>query len=119
MPLESQPPDSVSPDAAVFRCEVSGKRDTAKVRALGELDLGTVAILDAKLAELREAGFRLMIADLSGLSFIDSTGLRCILEWDAEARRGNISIALVQGPRAVQRVFELTGTAARLRFVDA
>jgi anti-anti-sigma factor len=89
------------------------------VRALGELDLATVPILEAEVAQLREAGFRRLVLDLSGLGFIDSTGLRCIVALDADARRDGFSIALVAGPPAVQRVFELTGTTAQLPFIDA
>ena len=59
-----------------------------------------------QMVALRNAGFRRLILDLSCLEFIDSTGLRCILECDAEARRDGS--ALIPGSQAVQRVFELT-----------
>ena len=58
-----------------------------------------------------------LILDLSQLEFMDSTGLRLILRWDAEARKDGFSIGLVPGPPVVQRVFELTGTAAALPFI--
>jgi hypothetical protein len=53
-----------------------------------------------------------------GLGFIDSTGLRCILDLDAESRLDGFSIALIQGPPAVRRVFELTNTDTLLRFIQ-
>jgi anti-sigma B factor antagonist len=59
-----------------------------------------------------------LILDLSGLEFMDSTGLRCILTCDAEARRDPFTIALIPGPPAVQRVFELTNTRTHLPFID-
>lgn len=86
------------------------------IQAVGELDLATVAILDAELASLRDAGFRRLILDLSSLDFMDSTGLRCILRYDAEARQDGFSIALIPGPPAVHRVFQVTQTEARLPF---
>jgi anti-anti-sigma regulatory factor len=43
-----------------------------------------------------------VVLDLSRLGFIDCTGLRCILELDAEARNDGFSIELVPGPPVVQ-----------------
>jgi anti-anti-sigma factor len=60
-----------------------------------------------------------LILDLRRLEFIDSTGLRCILEFDAEARQDGCTLALIPGPKPVQRVFELTDTRARLPFIDS
>jgi anti-sigma B factor antagonist len=114
-PAHSVPP----PDAESFRCDVSRKDRTATVNVVGALDLATVPVLDNQVAELRDAGFRRLILDLRGLDFIDSTGLRGILRYDAEARLDGFSIELIQGPAAVQRVFELTGTTDHLPFIDA
>jgi len=85
----------------------------------GALDVATAPILDARIGELRGAGFRRLILDLSQLGFMDSTGLRLMLTWDAEARQDGFSIEFVPGRPAVQRVFELTGTASMLPFVAA
>ncbi len=111
-------PKPLCPDAEPFRCDVSRERGTARVRPVGALDLATAPVLEAQVAELRAAGVRNVVLDLSALAFIDSTGLRCVLRLDAEARRDGFSIAFVPGPRAVQRVFDVTRTAARLTFVD-
>jgi anti-anti-sigma factor len=59
-----------------------------------------------------------LVLDLANLEFIDSTGLRCILDLEAESRQDGFSIALIQGPPAVRRIFELTKTDTRLRFVE-
>ena len=113
MPAGSEPSQLPEP----FRCEISREDTTATVRAIGELDRATVPVLDDHLAELRDAGFRRLILDLRGLDFIDSTGLRLILDYDSQARNDGSSIALIRGPSAVQRIFELTGTSAQLQFV--
>lgn len=111
----SQPPPTAQP----FHCRVSRQDGTAIVRAIGELDLATVQILDDQLAALRDAGCRRLILDLRNLAFIDSAGLHCILRHDAQARQDGFSIELVQGPPAVRRIFEITGTNAHLPFTDA
>jgi anti-sigma B factor antagonist len=112
-------PYTPEPDAEPFRCEVSRAGAAATVRAVGALDVASVPVLDDQLAELRNAGFRRLIIDLRGLHFMDSTGLHCILKYDALARNDGFSIELIRGSRAVQRVFDVTGTAAQLPFADA
>jgi anti-anti-sigma factor len=118
MPTEPPRP-TPPPDAEPFRCQVSLEHDSARLRAIGELDVGTVPILQAEIAALRDAGVRRMILDLHSLEFMDSTGLHCILDTDAaEARQDGFSIALIAGPPSVRRVFELTNTEAHLPFID-
>jgi anti-sigma B factor antagonist len=98
---------------------VSRESDTASVRTVGELDLATVPVLSAQIADLRQAGCRHVIIDLSDLTFMDSTGLCLILECYAESRRDGFTMALLAGPPAVQHVFDLTDTTAHLPFIDS
>lgn len=107
------------PDNAPFRCLVSRDGDAGRVVTVGELDIATTPILEAEIEAIRSAGARRLTIDLSGLDFIDSTGLRCLLDCEAEARRDGFALSLAPGPDAVQRVFELTGTRTRLPFVDS
>jgi anti-anti-sigma factor len=115
---ESEPLSALPPEAELFRCEISHERDTAHIRAVGELDVATVPILATELAALRDAGFQNWLLDLSSLEFLDSSGLHCILEYHAESQRDGFSLALISGPPAVQRIFELTSTEAELAFID-
>jgi anti-sigma B factor antagonist len=101
-----------------FRCEVEPRRDVVYVRPFGELDLLTVPVLERELKELAGAGFARLVLDLRGLRFLDSTGLRLILEWDAKARSDGLSFAVIRGPAAVHRLFELTGTTQTFSFVE-
>jgi anti-anti-sigma factor len=117
MSSDSHPSHELA-DREHFRCEVSRDRDRVRLRVLGDLDLATVGILQARFAELRGDGVRQVTLDLSALAFMDSTGLRCVLDRDAEARQDGVTLALIPGPPAVQRVFEVTGTVTRLPFVD-
>jgi anti-anti-sigma factor len=117
MPAEANLQPPYPPDAEPFSCAVQPERDAVRVFALGALDMATAPVLEAQLAELREAGFRRLILDLSRLDFMDSTGLRLILATDVAARGDGFSIAVVPGPPAVQRVFETTGTMNVVPFV--
>jgi anti-anti-sigma factor len=55
---------------------------------------------------------------LSDLAFMDSTGLRFLIQCYAESGEDGFTMALLAGPPAVQRVFELTDTTTRLPFID-
>jgi hypothetical protein len=50
------------------------ERDSVRVVPVGELDLATVPILEARSPELREAGARPVLRGVRGLLFIDSVG---------------------------------------------
>jgi anti-anti-sigma factor len=87
------------------RLKISSAVDdgTVSLALEGELDLAGAPDMEASLAAVeRDAPTRLVI-DLSRLQFIDSTGLRLLLQADARAKE-------------VQRVFEVTGALAILRF---
>ena len=119
MSPEPQPSPILPPDEEPFRCEVTPQRDTVVVRPVGELDLVNAPALEAQINALREAGFRRLVLDLRGLSFMDCRGLHLILRCDAMARGDGLALKLIPGTRAVQRVFEIAGVAERLPFVTA
>src|SRR5215213_9708506 len=102
----------------LFHCEVQPDREGVRIRPVGEVDLATVDVVQAQLAELKARGFSQLTLDLRAVSFMDSTGLRMILEWDASSRVDGFAFRLVAGSPAVQRLFDLTGTRERLDFVE-
>jgi anti-anti-sigma factor len=55
---------------------------------------------------------------LSGLQFLDSTGLHTLVRAQARWRAGGREISLLRGPRAVQRVFDLTQATRLFTFED-
>jgi anti-sigma B factor antagonist len=102
-----------------FSCDVHPDRDRVIVRLTGELDLAEAPIVAKTIEELLEVGFDRIVIDLRSLSFMDSTGLRMLLDARRTARAGRAELALVRGPREVQRVFEITGTESLFAFRDA
>jgi stage II sporulation protein AA (anti-sigma F factor antagonist) len=65
---------------------------------------------------LARGSTRALTLDLSGLEFIDSSGLAAIVYADSSCERNGHEFAVICGPDAVQRVFELSGLAATLPF---
>ena len=82
----------------------------------GELDAASAPALEKQLKRLQWAGASSIVVDLSGLDFIDSTGLHALILAARRAPDGQLS--LLRGPRSVHRVFELTGMDDRLPFAD-
>jgi len=105
-------------DADQLRCEVAPDGDFVRVRPVGALDVSTAPVLRGKVEELRAAGFKRVLLDLSGLEFMDSSGVHLTLALDAEARSDGFTLGLVPGPEPVQRLFALTETIERLPFTE-
>jgi anti-anti-sigma factor len=85
---------------------------------VGELDLSTVAKVQEELRRVEASSPATVVVDLSKLTFLDSTGLRCIVTADERARAEGRRIVIVRGPDAVQRVFAITRLEERLEMVD-
>jgi anti-sigma B factor antagonist len=85
---------------------------------MGELDLSTVAKVQEELRRVEAGSPPTMVVDLSKLTFLDSTGLRCIVTADERARGEGRRMVIVRGPDPVQRVFSITRLEERLEMVD-
>jgi anti-sigma B factor antagonist len=105
-------------DVEHFRVEVAQRHDHVRVSPVGEVDMSTADEVRAEVDRVREAGFTSVVLDLRSTLFMDSTGLRLVLDLDTAARDGGWELAIVPGPRSVQRVFEVTRAVDRLRFVE-
>jgi anti-sigma B factor antagonist len=84
----------------------------------GELDVSTAPKVDQALRQLEEEGPSIIVVDLRGLTFLDSSGLRLILEADSRARLADRRLLVVPGPPEVQRVFRVTLTDSRIEFIE-
>ena len=95
----------------------SERNDDEQVIALaGELDLDGAQRVSQELQRAAAADVRRIVLDLSNLKFIDSSGVRLIVEADARSETEGAKLALIRGPQPVHRVFELTVVAERLTF---
>ena len=90
----------------------------ALVSLSGELDISAVAQVEEELQKVEAKGPQAVVLDLRNLTFMDSSGLRLVLEADMRARREARRFAIVPGPEAVHRVFLIALLDKRLEFVD-
>lgn len=85
----------------------------------GEIDVLTAAGLRVALARAVSVDGAGVLLDMRGVTFIDSTGIRTLLEAarDAESRAGGLSLLISDGP--VSRVFDLMGLREWIDVRDA
>jgi anti-anti-sigma factor len=101
-----------------FDLQTERNGDVVHVSLSGELDLASVPRLDAELSEIEADAPAVLIIDLSGLQFMDSSGLRALVMADERARAQSRRLAIVPGPPMVKRVFEITKLDQRLDLVE-
>jgi anti-sigma B factor antagonist len=109
--LEGLPPS--------FEVKIQQEPSAVLVKLSGEFDLGSKPKFESEIAtlisDLKPAS---LVLDLSGVTFIDSSGLRTIVELYGQARDDSIDFAVMPGPREVQALFELTGLDRVLPMMD-
>lgn len=100
--------------------EVVTEDEDGRVRVAlrGELDLSTVGKVQDELRRVEASAPPVLVLDLSKLTFLDSTGLRCLVTADERGREEGRRVVIVRGPEPVQRVFSITRLEERLDMVD-
>ena len=84
----------------------------------GDLDLATVPLLQEHLDRAMRSG-AVVVIDLAGLGFIDSSGLEVLVRADRQLRASGGQLVLLGGSRAVYRVFELAGVDRYFAWFDS
>jgi anti-sigma B factor antagonist len=84
----------------------------------GELDIGTATAAHKRLINLELRPGEQLALDLSGLTFMDSTGIRLVLRARQHALKHGAAFVVVRGPDAVMRALELVGLDQQLELVD-
>jgi anti-sigma B factor antagonist len=102
----------------ILEVETVDRDGLVHVALRGELDLSTVSKVQDELDRIEKSSPPTVVLDLSKLSFLDSTGLRCLVTADERARQAGRRVVLVRGPDPVQRVFTITRLEERLEMVD-
>jgi anti-sigma B factor antagonist len=91
-----------------LRTEVSSLNGWTVVSVYGELDVASAPELRERLIELVTGGAHLLILDLEGLDFLDSTGLGAIISALKRARTNGGDLRLVCTQSRIRRLFEIT-----------
>ncbi|MEA2227564.1 MAG: anti-sigma factor antagonist [bacterium] len=83
----------------------------ARLELTGELDIGTGAQLDSALTRVLDDGFRDVVVDLGGTTFLDSSGLAALIRAarTVDAARGTMTVLSPPGSEA-RLVIEMSRT---------
>ncbi len=90
--------------------EVRRAGDAAVVAARGDIDLSSLSRAAAALDGAR-VGASSLVLDLREVGFMDTSGLRLVIEEQRRAAACGYHFAVVRGSSRVQRLFEIAGLA--------
>jgi anti-anti-sigma factor len=97
-----------------FTLRLEPDRERLVVAPAGELDIETAEQLTAAMLGPLDSGFRHVVADLRGVTFIDSSGIRSLWQAHQHAERDGARLSVIIGDGHVRRALALTGLLDRL-----
>lgn len=93
--------------------DASSRGGWSIITVSGEVDLATAPAVRRAFEDLRESADA-VVADLSGVSFMDSTGLRVLIAAHEELEKAGGRFAVIPGDGAVARLLEITGVKSHI-----
>jgi anti-sigma B factor antagonist len=90
--------------------------DNGRVRLSGELDLASVAGVEQAVDAALAQGVRMLTLELSGLSFVDSSGLRLFIVLSQRATAEGWKFSMTQPQEQAMTVFRVSGLIENLPF---
>ena len=117
------PGDSTPRPAAALICDlaeltISSQRtgDTHTITLAGELDLMGAGPLAAELQRVEATDARVIVLDLSALTFMDSSGLRVLVLAHKRSQAGLGRLVITRPNGAALRIVEVAGLLDTLPF---
>ena len=92
--------------------------DRVALELEGELDMENAATLDEQLLRAEDSDAKRIVLDLSGLEFIDSTGLKAVLLAQRRSTEDSGRLRIVRGTSEVAKLLELTAIDQSLDLLD-
>jgi anti-anti-sigma factor len=111
-------PVAAPSDAAAFGIAIERRNGDVRVALRGELDYDTCAALREELEALETEHPRLLLIDLRGLTFMDSSGLRELATAVRRGRQDGRRVVLVKGSGPVDSVLAITRAEDAMETVD-
>ncbi len=100
-----------------FRIETEASDERCTIRAIGELDIAASEPVTEAVRRAGDSGAAVIVLDLGGVTFIDSAGVRCVLQAVAASRADSDKLRIGRDySEPVRRLFELVGAADRLPY---
>jgi anti-anti-sigma factor len=97
---------------------LNGRRPQVVLELSGELDVSNANAAHKRMLGLDLRPGSQLVLDLRELTFMDSTGIRLILQASEHARMHGAGLVVVRPPAAVMRVISLVGLDEQLDIVE-
>jgi anti-anti-sigma factor len=108
-------PTAASPAAAeAFAAEIRDTGGIWLISASGDIDLDSAPELEAVLRQAIDAAPSRVIVELKSVTFLDSSGLRVLVEAQRGLSDAGAALVIDGMSEAVRRVLEVTGLLAEL-----
>jgi anti-anti-sigma factor len=91
---------------------------SARMALYGEFDIASADDATRALEELLGRGLDAVVVDLSGLDFMDSTGVKFLVDGRDKAHALGVRLSLVHGGDPVRRVLTVSGVTALFEYQD-
>jgi anti-sigma B factor antagonist len=107
----------MSPRTPAFGVRAQALERAHVVAPRGELDLFTAEAVEEAL-RARDDSCEVVVLDLRAVTFLDTSGMRLVVEAVHELERAGVRFAVLRGGPEVQRLFVLARLDDRLPFFD-
>jgi anti-sigma B factor antagonist len=105
--------------APSFDLDVVREGSSARIAPAGELDIATAPRLEQAIAEVIGDDGADLVLDLRALTFMDSTGLRTLVQTHQRAQSEGFNLAIWRGPHQIDRLLAVSGLEDVLPLSDA
>jgi anti-sigma B factor antagonist len=105
------------PGAAELEIDDVVEAGKHRLALTGELDLATADEFESAVRQICADRAEELVLHLGGLVFMDSVGLRALMEAMSMCEQHGCSLRITHAREPVKRLFDLTGVAEKLPFV--
>jgi anti-anti-sigma factor len=106
------------PQPQQFSIRVEQDGPGVALRLEGEMDIACVDAFQDAVRTCMANGSTDLLVDLSELTFIDSSGLRMLIELWERSRGNGLDVSILQGTGQVRRTLEIAGLDGFLPIAD-
>ena len=106
-------------DGRPLRAAVSREGETVTVRFGGELDMAAADAAAAVLREVEQTAPRAIVVDLQDLTFMDSSGVRLLVQAYGRSEGAGYAFAVRDGSGPARRVLRLVQLDGVLPMIDS
>lgn len=113
------PRDEPDAGAELLDLAVYNEHGATVVAVIGELDMLTTPLLESRVIDELAEGPAALVLDLSGVTFLGSSGLALLVQTRERATERGIRLRLVAGSQPVNRPLTATGLDSLFDIVDS